>query len=150
MRFRKLRIAWSVFWGLAAVLLIVLWVRSYWWHDNIFYHGSTETIGTESAWGTITLFRNNWSGRDRPGIGWTLSHDAWVFGDSPELATTGFHWLSEPTFFGIWLPHWFVTLVVIVLATVVWLPWSFAGAAYICGISNANTSASCFVSGLAE
>ena len=29
MRFRKLRIAWSVFWGLAAVLLIVLWVRSY-------------------------------------------------------------------------------------------------------------------------
>jgi hypothetical protein len=29
MRFRKLRIAWSVAWGLAAVLLIVLWVRSY-------------------------------------------------------------------------------------------------------------------------
>jgi hypothetical protein len=29
MRFRKLRIAWSVFWGLACVLLIVLWVRSY-------------------------------------------------------------------------------------------------------------------------
>jgi hypothetical protein len=35
MRFRKLRIAWSVFWGLAAVLLIVLWVRSYWWRINI-------------------------------------------------------------------------------------------------------------------
>jgi hypothetical protein len=30
MRFRKLRIAWSVAWGLACVLLIVLWVRSYW------------------------------------------------------------------------------------------------------------------------
>jgi hypothetical protein len=29
MRFRKLRIAWSVLWGLAAVLLIALWVRSY-------------------------------------------------------------------------------------------------------------------------
>jgi hypothetical protein len=29
MRFRKLRIAWSVFWGIACVLLIVLWVRSY-------------------------------------------------------------------------------------------------------------------------
>ena len=35
MRFRKLRIAWSVVWGLAAVLLIVLWVRSYWWHDCV-------------------------------------------------------------------------------------------------------------------
>ena len=27
-RFRKLRIAWSVGWGVLAVLLIVLWVRS--------------------------------------------------------------------------------------------------------------------------
>ena len=38
MRFRKLRIAWSVVWGLAAVLLIVLWVRSYWWVDQITRH----------------------------------------------------------------------------------------------------------------
>src|SRR3954447_24360650 len=28
MRFRKLRFAWSVFWGLACVLLIVLWTCS--------------------------------------------------------------------------------------------------------------------------
>src|SRR5690242_19908247 len=34
MRYRGLRIAWSVFRGLAAALLIVLWVRSYWWCDN--------------------------------------------------------------------------------------------------------------------
>ena len=30
-RFRKLRIAWSVWWGGVAVLLVALWVRSYWW-----------------------------------------------------------------------------------------------------------------------
>jgi len=29
MRFRKLGIAWSVAWGLATVLLCVLWVRDY-------------------------------------------------------------------------------------------------------------------------
>jgi hypothetical protein len=29
MKHRKLRIAWSVTWGIAAVLLIALWVRSY-------------------------------------------------------------------------------------------------------------------------
>jgi hypothetical protein len=29
MKYRKLRIAWSVGWGIACVLLIVLWVRSY-------------------------------------------------------------------------------------------------------------------------
>jgi hypothetical protein len=33
MRFRKLRIAWSVFWGLACVLVILLWVRSHSWRD---------------------------------------------------------------------------------------------------------------------
>src|SRR5690242_21864416 len=35
MRFRKLRIAWSVFWGLAAALLITFWARSYWWIDMV-------------------------------------------------------------------------------------------------------------------
>ncbi len=35
MTYRKLRIAWSVGWGLAAVLLIVLWVRSYWIWDSV-------------------------------------------------------------------------------------------------------------------
>jgi hypothetical protein len=37
MRFRKLRMAWSVAWGLACVLLIALWVRSYWYADVIRY-----------------------------------------------------------------------------------------------------------------
>jgi hypothetical protein len=34
MRYRKLRIAWSVGWGIVCLLLIVLWVRSYWWMDS--------------------------------------------------------------------------------------------------------------------
>jgi hypothetical protein len=33
MKFRKLRIAWSVAWGVVAVSLCGLWVRSYWWWD---------------------------------------------------------------------------------------------------------------------
>jgi hypothetical protein len=35
MRFRKLRIAWSVLWGLLAMLLIALWVRTYHETDTI-------------------------------------------------------------------------------------------------------------------
>ena len=34
MKYRKLRIAWSVAWGVVAVLLCVLWVRSYWWAER--------------------------------------------------------------------------------------------------------------------
>ena len=35
MRFRKLRITWTVFCGIACVLLICLWVRSYWKSDSL-------------------------------------------------------------------------------------------------------------------
>ena len=35
MRFRKLRIAWSIAWGIACLLLIALWVRSYWHWDEV-------------------------------------------------------------------------------------------------------------------
>jgi len=35
MRFHKLRIAWSVLFVIACVLLIVLWVRSYQWADGV-------------------------------------------------------------------------------------------------------------------
>src|SRR6478609_7250090 len=59
MRFRKLRIAWSVAWGLACVLLIVLWVRSYWWCDTYSLHqmGNVQ-LSTNSLRGEIVL---NWN-----------------------------------------------------------------------------------------
>jgi hypothetical protein len=41
----KLRIAWSVCWALACVLLIVLWVRSYWWFDDLGGHTRTRNLG---------------------------------------------------------------------------------------------------------
>ena len=46
MRFRKLRIAWSVVCAIACVLLIALWVRSYWWMDDV-QTGSTVTPPTQ-------------------------------------------------------------------------------------------------------
>jgi|SRR3954447_17063187 hypothetical protein len=48
MRFRKLRIAWSVFWGLACVLLTILWMRSYHYYDGISYN--LPTIAPEACW----------------------------------------------------------------------------------------------------
>ena len=49
MKYRKLRIAWSVAWGVVAVLLCVLWVRSYWWFDVL----SLNTRG--HAWSAMVL-----------------------------------------------------------------------------------------------
>jgi hypothetical protein len=58
MRFRRLRIAWSVTWGVLAVLLVVLWMRSYWWADVYAVAISKLTfVGVASANGTIIPFR---------------------------------------------------------------------------------------------
>jgi len=60
MRFRKLRIAWSVAWGSVAVLLCVLWVRSYEKADAIYRISKTE-IQTQliSYLGVISFRRTN-------------------------------------------------------------------------------------------
>ena len=44
MKYRKLRIAWSVAWGVVAVLLCVLWVRSYWWADDVTMPNVTRVV----------------------------------------------------------------------------------------------------------
>src|SRR3954453_23187446 len=44
MRFRKMRIAWSVLVAIACVLLILLWVRSYRWHDGAFGHSASSRV----------------------------------------------------------------------------------------------------------
>src|SRR4051812_7203329 len=57
MRFRKLRIAWSVFWGIVAVLLVVLWVRSYLYHDRVLirFRQANHVTGVVSAHGALCL-----------------------------------------------------------------------------------------------
>jgi hypothetical protein len=44
MKHRKLRIAWSVAWGLLVLLLVVLWVRSYSYRDG-FWGRISDPIG---------------------------------------------------------------------------------------------------------
>jgi hypothetical protein len=51
MRYRKLRISWSVACVIACVLLIVLWVRSYWWADFCEKSFSTYWFKMESFCG---------------------------------------------------------------------------------------------------
>jgi len=56
MKNRKLRIAWSVAWGVACLLLIVLWVRSWDKRDELYvnYFG-TRSVGGWSWYGRIIV-----------------------------------------------------------------------------------------------
>src|SRR4051812_25759238 len=88
MRFRKLRIAWSVFWGLACVLLIVLWVRSYWRCEFLVIPGTNwqKDVKISSAGGHLGICM--WRGPEWwklvkftrvvfvPGFGYTIPGEA--------------------------------------------------------------------------
>jgi hypothetical protein len=52
----KLRIAWSAGWGIVAVLLIVSWVRSYWWDENLkVLISNGHAINVETCSGTVSF-----------------------------------------------------------------------------------------------
>jgi hypothetical protein len=56
MKFRKLRISWSVGCAIACVLLIVLWVRSYRWNNQLSIPLSdTQVVGPNSFSGRISF-----------------------------------------------------------------------------------------------
>ena len=60
MRFRKLRIAWSVAWGVLALLLIVLWVRSYWFFDQFIQRRSvTDYVAYTTFQGQFSFGTGN-------------------------------------------------------------------------------------------
>ena len=122
MRFRKLRIAWSVFWGLAAVLLIALWVRSYVWRDGCYI---ASRIHLSSCYGQITLdaalppysFEQDWSY-------WCDSAESTFRGFGKlEFARRNllmFSWESFRPFRPCYFPHWSM---VVPLAAFAIAPW---------------------------
>ncbi len=57
MKYRKLRIAWSVVWGVVAVLLIVLWVRSYWKLDGVSGNRGNHYVYLDTLQGELHFAR---------------------------------------------------------------------------------------------
>jgi hypothetical protein len=126
MRFRKLRIALPVVWGLACVLLIVLWVRSYQWLDNVQFptSGPVIVISYEGIFG-LTYYPE----KHETGYRWVLS----VPGDNIQKPTrpgpaSRWGFFSNAINTSVHFPHWFGVLIFAVLAATPWarqIPWRF-------------------------
>src|SRR6185436_13829213 len=120
MKYRKLRIAWSVFWGLAAVLLIVLWVRSYWWMDILKFPGRQQ-FG--SAKGQITTLRAE-PGHSRTSFR-LRSYETEGRMQSPPRAPVrgalGFGIIDRRSYWVFFAPHWFACLLLAVFAYAPWM-----------------------------
>ncbi len=119
---RKFRITWSVAWGIVAVLLCVLWVRSYWAVDSI------ETRKSPSIWVIA-------SGRGALGFGCDplvsqVGVRDWKFEtyppdddeQFPEHSFLHFYIEHSPGKLAVILPYWFL---VPIFAAVVAVPWVY-------------------------
>src|SRR3954453_7944154 len=101
MRYRKLRIAWSVVWGVAAVLLIVLSVRSFTWADQSAVRVSaTYHLMVTSQLGGIGFYLD-----DSPRvIRISQTVDA-LYGERPKPKLLGSLYISQGIY-GFGFPHW--------------------------------------------
>jgi len=126
MRFRKLRIAWSIGCAIVSVLLIVFWVRSHYWVDQVFLPI------TQSAYVTLG------STPDAFGVGLTDSSPNGAFGTFHMPVTdwlaavsdgTSNSWSGVMMFSisadGAILPYWFGVLMSAAFGTAPWLPCRF-------------------------
>jgi hypothetical protein len=135
MRFRRLRIAFSATCLTACVLLIVLWVRSYWWVDTIAERVSATTwITGWSVEGQILWMLESNPNDSRP-AGWNIDkvrieefndmmdgnpyYQPHPFG-SPVLRRITFDSKQGA------IPYWFSALVAATVATLPWLCWRFS------------------------
>src|SRR4051812_4306798 len=126
MRFRKLRIAWSVGWVVTASLLIVLWVRSLNYMNRVTWHywmPNAVQLGTVPGQVHITTFV------DRPIIPYPQNNPGYkVWTDSFEnirLYGGKMYWWFEaslkPTGVRLVIPDWFLIVLSATLATAPWI-----------------------------
>ncbi len=122
---RYLRITFSATCLIACVLLIVLWVRSYHWVDEISYRGSNTRYGVQSAGGTVAIYRYV----EDPipyesDFGWFVSNFKTDEIGFNHISTMGFVWAYVPSqLCDVGMPHIFLATVASIASIVGALPW---------------------------
>ena len=120
MKFRKLRIAWSVGCLIACVLLIALWARSYWVHEG-YYRIDAANNQMGFGWTVGSLGFN--ARKDElkwPPQKWTY------FRTSLDVPYQSFRASFSNGELNFRLPFWFLSTLLLALSYVVWLPWHFS------------------------
>jgi hypothetical protein len=131
MRFRKLRIAWSVGWGVLALILIGLWIHSHWYKLSALCWISKSATVDGSYWEGYLQTRYEWFGpyNDTSEIADTgISFDygnqrvpgkypvaLWMWHDYSEHG--GIYWYLQ-------VPFWFPVVISACLGSLPWVRWS--------------------------
>jgi hypothetical protein len=130
-RYRKLRIAWSVFWGIACVLLIGLWVRSYHTRDFGGVRLTTwQYLRLDSKEGQVNLSVRAFDGTADPHRWWRHTHTGFPSYDllNPEGQSVSKNWFQIMRWKDrteVLIPYWFIALSSVAIASLTWIRWRF-------------------------
>jgi hypothetical protein len=124
MKYRKLRIAWSVLCGIACLPLIGLWVRSYGYRDSVWLPGSNRGLQINSLTGHFAVFIVTRASRTSQFVPAKTAHDriAGKWGDLFDQNVLGFYVGRNGRELRIDVPHWFCVLMITILGAA---PWTF-------------------------
>lgn len=136
---RYLRIAWSVFFGILCLLLILLWVRSSHHKDQVFgvirNKYAVEIASVQSGLGVLISRPSNpllanWRFDSFP-IDEDEELNQWappgMIPGELRLSSIGFFWYSVPAKLNaVVVPHWLLTILIAALTTAPWLRWRYS------------------------
>jgi hypothetical protein len=120
MKHRKLRIAWWIVCGIACVLLVLLWVRSYSIRDSTYWPTSKLEMEFNSMKGHFVLFL---AFRPSPEGEVRFNHAMITPDDEARVkhGILGFFYFRGEDTAGVHVPFWFLALAVMAAAVVI--PW---------------------------
>jgi hypothetical protein len=136
MKYRKLRIAWSVACGIICLLLIVLWVRSYWQaHLLSYWEGATPRWAFGSERG-IVGFRRESSGIKPLNLEGLRFYSFRPDHNQPMPGFLGFGYIHSPNNeTRAIVPIWSIALAAIAFVAAPWLRWRFSLRTLLIGIT---------------
>ena len=133
-RFRKLRIAWWAACGILCLLLVALWVRSFWARDTTIgvISGTELHLTATSLNGAGAIAFDRWTGTPHPWIFRSVSDAQNMVSAFPDaigvapLSWFGFRWLFRQTVVVVVIPYWFLVLFGVSTCVLPWIHWRFS------------------------
>lgn len=121
---RRFRIAVSAFSLTACLVLIALWIRSYWRLDGIVHDRGPEVTAVVTEPGGIVFEKDKYPTAE-VAERWTLiSEPLPAIVPKPALSHPAFTWQKQPNWIAVYLPYSCLVLITAALALVPWVRWS--------------------------
>jgi hypothetical protein len=121
MRFRNMRIAWSVAWGVLAALVVVLWVRSYFAGDAIRHDRKSRVYVVSSSGGVVAIVRNIDSFRNIGEDNAAVAKRSVNYIMRRTHSAMGIDGHTDGLIAGIVVSHWVLVLASFIAAALPWL-----------------------------